>query len=148
RFLNKFIPIKMMTIAVTMLALTALFLASPWNHFVEKASEPNLASGSGYDRLLAEFNITYTPLDARTLQSGETIYEADPNVLPELSDKHSPLRKHVAEHILPLTDINLIDTKVIEGFGTLMNYTLLVEDPVDPTLPKDIRYFGMQLDGI
>lgn len=146
RFLDRFTSIKAMTIAIMMIAVIAL--ASPWDYILEKDSEPNPSSRSGYTDIITEFDIAYTPLDARTLQPGETIYEADPDILPGLSNKHSPIHKDAAEHILSLSEIDLIDSRIIEGFGTLMNYTLLIEEPLDASVPKDTRYFGIQLDGI
>lgn len=114
-----------------------LFFSASWDTIFEKRGGA-----------VSEYPVAYKLLDARMLQPGETIFDSDPDVLPGLSNKYNPLRKHAVEHTLTLTDIELLDSKEVNGFGTLMHYTLLVEDPVDAALPKDIRYFGVNLAGI
>lgn len=128
-----FVPVM----ATVSIVIGALFLTGSLDSIFEKSGDA-----------VSEYPITYSPLDARSLQPGEITLVTDSDVLPGLSNKHNPLQKQAVEHVLSLTDIELIDSKEINGFGTLLYYTLLVDDPVDAAIPKGTRYFGFNLSGL
>lgn len=91
-----------------------------------------------------ELPVTYAVLDARTLQQGEIIYDSDRNILPGLSNKHSPFINHAIDEVISLHDIDLLHSKQVDGFGTLMHYRLLGEKDSDAST----SYFGFAIDGI
>jgi hypothetical protein len=93
--------------------------------------------------------VIFQPLAARDLELGQIIYQADPDILPGLSNKYNPLKNKTNGHIMqiPLSDIQLIDEKQIDGFGMALHYTL----KPDSVTPHDIKgnpdYFGFMIHG-
>ncbi|RED59415.1 hypothetical protein [Cohnella phaseoli] len=123
--------------------LAALLLVVYWpSGSVDTARPQGAAAG-------AEKAMTFQPLEARILTKGQTIYGSDPDILPGLSNKYSPLRNTGYVEQIPLTDIELIDKKEIPGFGTTLRYTLINNEDL-PKSDKNgiIVYFGFVIEGL
>jgi len=123
--------------------LAALLLVVYWpSGSVDTARPQGAAAG-------AEKTLTFQPLEARILTKGQTIHGSDPDILPGLSNKYSPLRNTGYVEQIPLTDIELIDKKEIPGFGTTLRYTLVNNEDL-PKSDKNgiIVYFGFVIEGL
>ncbi|WP_372638420.1 hypothetical protein [Cohnella sp.] len=124
--------------------LAALLLVVYWpSGSVDTARPQGSAAG-------VESALRFQPLEVRTLERGQTIYEAAPDILPGLSNKYSPLRNMDYVEQIPLKDIELIDEKEIPGFGTTLRYTLKNNDdlPKSDGTGKIIIYFGFVIEGL
>lgn len=86
----------------------------------------------------------FAPLDAKKIGNGETIYMNDPRILPGLGDRVNPLRKADNRMIeqIPLAEVELIETKWIDGFGEAYHYRLK-----NDTKGKGLDYLGMKVEG-
>ncbi|MFC5471144.1 hypothetical protein ACFPPD_20865 [Cohnella suwonensis] len=136
--------------AIAVCLMAVLLVIRPW--------EGNDGSAASGDEGLAgvtnaqSFPAAFHPLDAQVLPAGATIRENDPDILPGLSDKYTPLRNGEYAQRIPESDIDLIERKEIPGFGMAIRYTLKSESTVTaPKVEKDggkkIAYFGFKLDG-
>lgn len=87
-----------------------------------------------------EWPLSYQVLNAPIWQPGETILASDPDILPGLSNKFDPLYKRMVTDQLALSDVELLDTRPVDGFGTMLHYRLLAdEEEESPT------FFGFVL---
>lgn len=94
--------------------------------------------------------VLFQPLDARNWEKGQTIHLDAPNILPGLSNKYNPLKNEVNGYIdqIPLSDIQIIDTKQIAGFGTAIHYKLTDDSVTRDEIEGDQGYLGFTVDGI
>jgi len=93
--------------------------------------------------------VAFTPLQARTWELGQVIADADPDILPGLSNKYNPLKNKTNGYIaqIPFSDIQLIDEKRIDGFGTALHYTLKPDSVTPHEMKGNPDYFGFTADG-
>ncbi|MEK0317628.1 hypothetical protein [Cohnella sp. 56] len=97
----------------------------------------------------ARLPVAFEPLAAREMKWGQVIAQADPDILPGLSNKYNPLTNETNGYIpqIQLNDIQLLDERPIAGFGVALHYTL----KPDSTAPNEIRgnpdFFGFKVNG-
>ncbi|XID92923.1 hypothetical protein ACF3MZ_31520 [Paenibacillaceae bacterium WGS1546] len=115
--------------------LTATVLISGW---------PNDATPAGSAETRGQqFRLTFQLLEAPRLVKGQFIYDSDPNILPGLSNKYHPMRNTGPIEQIALADIDLIEEKPIDGFGTALRYTLK-----EGVGPDKFPSFGFTADGL
>lgn len=92
--------------------------------------------------------VVFQPLIASNWEMGETSNQADPDILPGLSNQYNPLRNKTNGHIaqIPYSDIQLLDEKPIDGFGMALHYTLKPDSVTPHETNGDVDYFGFILN--
>ncbi|WP_276356082.1 hypothetical protein [Cohnella caldifontis] len=93
--------------------------------------------------------VIFKPLDARDWTPGQMITQSDPDILPGLSNKYNPLKNKTNGYIrqIPFSDIQLIDEKQIDGFGTALHYTLKPDSENPHKLKENTELFGFTVNG-
>jgi hypothetical protein len=94
------------------------------------------------ERWKRELAVDYKPLDAPIWKKGDISRSTDPDILPGLSNKFSPLQSASSVEVVQLTDIELLDSKELEGFGTLLHYNLVNDDELKYGTNEKMDYFG------
>jgi len=95
-----------------------------------------------------EIPLVYKALDARTHKQGQTINEGDPNILPGLSNKYSPIENSGYIDQIPFSDIELTDKKDIPGFGTALLYEFKDRSQRIPRSDGRTDYLGFEIEGL
>lgn len=97
-----------------------------------------------------EHPFAYKLLDARITGNGSIISMNDPDILPGLGNKVNPLHAYDNRMIYKIsyTDIEVLSKKDMDGFGTLLKYKAIKDDPKLPYFRKGDEHFGYTVDGL
>jgi hypothetical protein len=132
------------------ICMTAAILLINWSqHEKEKTAASVLPVITGGEVGL-DLPVTFKLLAARNWVRGEVIHDNDPDILPGLSNKYNPLRDKNNGYIsqIPLSDIELIENREINGFGTAMHYKLKADSVAQHDIDRNADYFGFTVDGL
>ncbi|TVX96625.1 hypothetical protein [Cohnella terricola] len=121
------------------LSIISVILIANWPY----ANVDKAASGLSDEMKMP---VIFKPLDARNWTFGQVISQADPDILPGLSNKYNPLKNKTITQI-PFSDIQLIDEKQIDGFGTILHYTLKPDSVTPHEVKGNPDYFGFAVNG-
>lgn len=123
-------------------------MAGQGENIVPITSPESLQDSNDDERWSRELPVLYQTLDARIWKVGDISRSTDYDILPGLSNKFSPLRSADNVDVLPLSAMELLDSKELEGFGTLFHYNLAGEDKLRHGTDEKLDYFGFAIEGI
>ncbi|RJX37216.1 hypothetical protein D3P09_22920 [Paenibacillus pinisoli] len=107
---------------------------------------------SGDDQIVQEHEwglpVTFRYLEARKLQKGEVISENDDDILPGLSNKHSPLWGFGQTIELSFDEIEILDQRPVDGLGSAIRFTKLQESNTKHGTDEKYDYIGFVIDGV
>lgn len=106
------------------------------------------AQANDEERWGRELAVEYKPLDAPIWKKGDISRSTDPDILPGLSNKFSPLKSASTIEEVKLSDIQLLDSRELKGFGTLLHYNLVHDDELKYGTNEKLDYFGFAVKDV
>ncbi|REK71859.1 hypothetical protein [Paenibacillus paeoniae] len=126
---------------------------TPWGEHasqqagVVEPTQPN-DSSQVLERDAIGLPVTFRYLEAKTLQKDEVIWESDEDILPGLSNKHSPLWKLYTAVELPLDEVEILDQRHVEGIGSVIRFTKMNDTATQHGTDEKYDYIGFVIDGL